>query len=80
MHFTRLATLIGLGLSSVFAADIDMEGLPDTGLNTTSWVTGQLPSLDDIVDLNDMQIAAKNTLTKRWYGEWRKQISTVIFA
>lgn len=50
------------------AADIDTEGLPDTGLNTSTWVTGQLPPLDDIFDLNDMQIAAKNVLSGKFYG------------
>lgn len=60
---------LGLGIAStVFAADIDQEGLPETGLDTANWTTGALPSLDDIFDLNDMQIAAKNTLAKRWYG------------
>ncbi|TFK47154.1 FMN-dependent alpha-hydroxy acid dehydrogenase [Heliocybe sulcata] len=53
------------------AADIDQEGLPDTGLNTSTWITGQLPSLDDIWDLNDIQIAAKNVLRPRYYASYR---------
>lgn len=69
MFRTFASAFFGLGFAALtFAADIDQEGLPDTGLNTSSWVTGQLPSLDDIFDLNDMQIAAKNTLALRWYG------------
>ncbi len=52
-----------------FAVDIDMEGLPDTGLDTTDWVDGQTPPLDDMWSLNDMQIAAKNVITARYYGD-----------
>ncbi|KAK0239169.1 FMN-dependent alpha-hydroxy acid dehydrogenase [Armillaria nabsnona] len=54
-----------------FAVDIDMEGLPDTGLDTTDWVDGTLPPLDDMWSLNDMQIAAKNVITARYYASYR---------
>nr|GAT56300.1 FMN-dependent alpha-hydroxy acid dehydrogenase [Mycena chlorophos] len=59
-------------LRSALAVWIDMEGLPDTGLNTSSWVTGVLPDLTtDIWDLNDMQIAAKNVLAPKYYASYR---------
>lgn len=66
-----LLGLLGIAslISSSYAVTIDQEGLPDTGLNTTDWETGVLPSLDEIFDLNDMQMAAKNTLAPRWYGK-----------
>ncbi|KAK0202545.1 FMN-dependent alpha-hydroxy acid dehydrogenase [Desarmillaria ectypa] len=48
-----------------------MEGLPDTGLDTTDWVDGKLPPLEDMWSLNDMQIAAKNVITKRYYASYR---------
>ncbi|PBK99731.1 FMN-dependent alpha-hydroxy acid dehydrogenase [Armillaria gallica] len=54
-----------------FAVVIDMEGLPDTGLDTTDWVAGQTPPLDDMWSLNDMQIAAKNVITARYYASYR---------
>jgi hypothetical protein len=47
-----------------------MEGLPDTGLDTSNWTTGVLPPLEDIWDLNDMQIAAKNVLSGKFYGQF----------
>ncbi|KAJ6571567.1 FMN-dependent alpha-hydroxy acid dehydrogenase [Mycena capillaripes] len=50
---------------------IDTEGLPDTGLDTSNWTTGVLPPLEDIWDLNDMQIAAKNVLSGRFYASYR---------
>ncbi|KAF7349436.1 FMN-dependent alpha-hydroxy acid dehydrogenase [Mycena sanguinolenta] len=53
------------------AVMIDMEGLPDTGLDTSSWKPGVLPSLQDIWDLNDMQIAAKNVLSGKDYAYYR---------
>lgn len=56
---------------SVRAADIDFEGLPYTGLDTTSWVAGQNPPIDDIVDANDFQFAAKNKLNGRRYAYYR---------
>lgn len=52
------------------SVEIDREGLPDTGLNTTDWETGALPPLDDMWELNDFQIAAKNVLGARWYGKY----------
>lgn len=61
--------LLATGLAS--AATIDMEGLPDTGLDTSSWTTGQAPDIDDLVDLNDLQIAAKNTLSGANYAYYR---------
>ncbi|CAE6442003.1 unnamed protein product [Rhizoctonia solani] len=48
-------------------AVIDTEGLPDTGLDTTSWVPGKVPPLDDIFNLHDMQLAAKNALSRSDY-------------
>ena len=53
------------------AADIDMEGLPDTGLDTSAWVTGENPPIDDMVDANDFQFAAKNKLNIRRYAYYR---------
>ncbi len=49
---------------------IDTEGLPDTGLDTSDWVAGVLPPLEEMWTLNDMQIAAKNVIAKRHYGEF----------
>ncbi|KAJ8095251.1 hypothetical protein PM082_010474 [Marasmius tenuissimus] len=56
-------------LLNAFAVEIDMEGLPDTGLDTTAWDAGELPPLEDMWSLNDFQIAAKNTLSRRSYGK-----------
>ncbi|KAJ3799320.1 FMN-dependent alpha-hydroxy acid dehydrogenase [Lentinula aff. detonsa] len=56
---------------SCLSVKIDREGLPDTGLNTTDWETGVLPPLDDMWELNDFQIAAKNVLGARWYASYR---------
>lgn len=66
----RAHTLLLAGLLATLssAVIIDMEGLPDTGLNTSTWVTGVAPPLDDLYDLNDLQIAAKNTLLPASYG------------
>jgi hypothetical protein len=64
--------MFALGLAFVALAAafiIDMEGLPDTGLNTSSWVTGQAPPLEDIFNLHDIQMAAKNTMSLRDYCE-----------
>ena len=36
--------------------------------NLTGLFQGDLPPLDDIFDLNDIQIAAKNTLSAKHYG------------
>ncbi|KAI9660316.1 MAG: hypothetical protein M1821_009666 [Bathelium mastoideum] len=69
--FRSLAFLTA-GLSFIaHAAVIDMEGLPDTGLDTSSWTTGTAPPIADLVDLNDMQIAAKNTLSGDNYAYYR---------
>lgn len=74
---SRLSTTF-LSLSFIFSVlklclsiEINMEGLPDTGLNTSTWVTGELPPLEDIWDLNDIQIAAKNVLKPRYYASYR---------
>ncbi|KAF7321683.1 FMN-dependent alpha-hydroxy acid dehydrogenase [Mycena kentingensis (nom. inval.)] len=58
-------------LQASLAVMIDMEGLPDTGLNTSTWNKGQLPPLENMYDLNDMQIAAKNVLSERFYASYR---------
>ena len=58
-------------VATTVAVQIDTEGLPDTGLDTSSWQTGVAPSIDDLVDLNDFQIAAKNTLSTRHYAYYR---------
>ncbi|CAK5266363.1 unnamed protein product [Mycena citricolor] len=57
--------------STVSAVVIDTEGLPDTGLDTSNWTTGVAPPLATIFDLNDIQIAAKNTLSPKHYAEFR---------
>ncbi|CAE6449438.1 unnamed protein product [Rhizoctonia solani] len=69
MHFLGSSTLLALAISVSLGAVIDTEGLPDTGLNTSSWVTGRAPPLEDIFNLHDIQLAAKNTLSKTSYGE-----------
>ncbi|KAF9065213.1 FMN-dependent alpha-hydroxy acid dehydrogenase [Rhodocollybia butyracea] len=53
------------------SVEINREGLPYTGLNTTDWETGVLPPLTDMWELNDFQIAAKNVLAARWYASYR---------
>lgn len=60
-------------LSSLcFAVNIiDTEGLPDTGLDTSGWVVGELPPLEEMWTLNDMQIATKNVIAKRHYAYYR---------
>jgi hypothetical protein len=68
MFKISLLVWLGIRIVSTFAVHIDQEGLPNTGLNTSTWQIGQLPPLDDIFDLNDMQIAAKNTLSPKSYG------------
>lgn len=60
-----------LAVTLAVAADIDTEGLPDTGLDTSSWTTGTAPPIDDLVNLHDIQIAAKNTLSPRNYAYYR---------
>ncbi|KAF8916024.1 FMN-dependent alpha-hydroxy acid dehydrogenase [Mucidula mucida] len=64
--FAVLATVL-----AAYAVVIDTEGLPDTGLDTSSWTAGQLPPLEDMWSLNDMQIAAKNVITPRFYASYR---------
>nr|POF17754.1 cytochrome b2, mitochondrial [Quercus suber] len=70
MHITLSALALSLAVG-IWAATIDMEGLPNTGLDTSSWTTGTLPPIGDIVDLNDLQIAAKNTLSPANYAYYR---------
>lgn len=53
------------------AVMIDKEGLPDTGLDTSNWTTGELPPISDMIDINDMQFAAKNTLSGKNYAYYR---------
>lgn len=60
-----------LAIRLVFGADIDPEGLPDTGLNTSSWITGEAPPIEDLYNLDDIQIAAKNTLAGADYAYYR---------
>lgn len=60
-----------LAIGFAAAVDIDTEGLPNTGLDTSSWTTGTAPSIDDLVNLHDIQIAAKNTLSARNYAYYR---------
>jgi hypothetical protein len=55
----------------VHGVTIDMEGLPDTGLDTSSWDTGTAPPIESLVDINDMQIAAKNSLAPADYAYYR---------
>lgn len=69
MFYAHTLFIAGLCATLSSAVTIDMEGLPDTGLNTSSWVTGVAPPLDDMYDLNDLQIAAKNTLLPASYGD-----------
>ncbi|KAG6356468.1 hypothetical protein INS49_015856 [Diaporthe citri] len=70
MHRSLALLALGLG-STAQAAIIDMEGLPDTGLDTSSWETGIAPPIANLVDINDMQIAAKNTLDAADYAYYR---------
>jgi hypothetical protein len=52
------------------AVILDTEGLPDSGLNTSSWAAGVKPPLADIFNLHDMQLAVKNYLGETQYGEY----------
>jgi isopentenyl diphosphate isomerase/L-lactate dehydrogenase-like FMN-dependent dehydrogenase len=70
MRSSTILAAFGAALA-VHAADIDMEGLPDTGLDTSAWVTGENPPIDDMVDANDFQFAAKNKLNSRRYAYYR---------
>ncbi|KAF8707373.1 FMN-dependent alpha-hydroxy acid dehydrogenase, partial [Rhizoctonia solani] len=71
MYLLRYITVFALAASVSLAAVIDTEGLPDTGLNTSSWTTGEAPPLKDILNLHDIQLAAKNTLSKTSYAFFR---------
>lgn len=72
MYSSFILLAIASGLFAVAqAVTIDMEGLPDTGLDTSSWETGTAPPIASLVDINDMQIAAKNTLDPRDYAYYR---------
>lgn len=70
MRATSLHLLAALA-SLTASAEIDTEGLPDTGLDTSQWVTGEVPPLDDMVNLHDMQLAAKNALSGKNYAYYR---------
>lgn len=70
MRATSLHLLAVLA-SLTASAEIDTEGLPDTGLDTSQWVTGEVPPLDDMVNLHDMQLAAKNALSGKNYAYYR---------
>lgn len=70
MYCSLVLLALGLG-PTAHAVTIDMEGLPDTGLDTSSWETGTAPPIASLVDVNDMQIAAKNTLDARDYAYYR---------
>lgn len=70
MYISIAVFALGLG-STVHAVTIDMEGLPDTGLDTSSWETGTAPPIANLVNVNDMQIAAKNTLDPADYAYYR---------
>ncbi|KAI4736738.1 FMN-dependent alpha-hydroxy acid dehydrogenase [Aureobasidium sp. EXF-12298] len=65
------AISMALCVATALAVQIDTEGLPDTGLDTSSWTTGTLPPIEDLVDANDFQIAAKNVLSDRHYAYYR---------
>lgn len=68
----RPLALLTLGLAvTIDAVTIDTEGLPDTGLDTSSWETGTAPPIASLVDINDLQIAAKNTLDPKDYAYYR---------
>ncbi|KAI4716110.1 FMN-dependent alpha-hydroxy acid dehydrogenase [Aureobasidium sp. EXF-10727] len=71
-HEMRSFTIsLALCAASTFAVQIDTEGLPDTGLDTSSWTTRTLPPIEDLVDANDFQIAAKNVLSDKNYAYYR---------
>ncbi|CAJ2501950.1 Uu.00g048030.m01.CDS01 [Anthostomella pinea] len=63
-------TLLAFALAYTTYADT-IEGLPDTGLDLSSWTKGTLPPIADVVDSNDMQIAAWNTLSPADYAYYR---------
>ncbi|CAE6338214.1 unnamed protein product [Rhizoctonia solani] len=62
------SALAALCTSLTVAVVLDTEGLPDSGLNTSSWVTGVKPPLTDIFNLHDMQLAVKNYLGVTQYA------------
>ncbi|KAH7108112.1 FMN-dependent alpha-hydroxy acid dehydrogenase [Auriculariales sp. MPI-PUGE-AT-0066] len=66
--FFRAAALAALCGPFVGAVVLDTEGLPDSGLDTSSWVAGEKPPLTDIYNLHDMQLASKNYLGKKEYS------------
>ena len=70
MAFRTALLASGLALLA-HASTINMEGLPDTGLDTSSWQTGVAPPITDLVDLNDYQFAAQNTLSPANYAYYR---------
>ena len=65
------ALSLALCAATTLAVQIDTEGLPDTGLDTSAWTTGTLPPIEDLVDANDFQIAAKNVLSDKNYAYYR---------
>jgi isopentenyl diphosphate isomerase/L-lactate dehydrogenase-like FMN-dependent dehydrogenase len=65
------AISLALCAATTLAVQIDTEGLPDTGLDTSAWTTGTLPPIEDLVDANDFQIAAKNVLSDKNYAYYR---------
>ena len=66
-----IAISLALCAATTLAVTIDTEGLPDTGLDTSAWTTGTLPPIEDLVDANDFQIAAKNVLSTKNYAYYR---------
>lgn len=70
MYHSFLLLVLGSGFTA-HAVTIDREGLPDTGLDTSSWTTGDAPPITSLVDINDIQIAAKNTLAPSDYAYYR---------
>ncbi|THX63476.1 FMN-dependent alpha-hydroxy acid dehydrogenase [Aureobasidium pullulans] len=68
---SSILSLALCAVSTTVAVQIDTEGLPDTGLDTSSWQTGVAPPIADLVDANDFQIAAKNALSDRHYAYYR---------
>jgi len=59
-----------MAVPALAALDL-LENLPDTGLDTSSWIVGQAPSINGLVDANDFQMAAKNTLSPQNYAYYR---------
>ncbi|KAH7339929.1 FMN-dependent alpha-hydroxy acid dehydrogenase [Rhizoctonia solani] len=66
----RTTSLIAAFLFAPFATAVvlDTEGLPDSGLNVSSWVAGAKPPLTDMFNLHDMQLAVKNYLGETQYA------------